>query len=78
MIKLFCKIFGVAQYKNTKGIVYYLHSMIVKLGKSGHTQKIYWFSRQINNNSVQSSFPKNTVVHENPRSKMPYLKFKLI
>lgn len=60
------------QHTNSRGAVYHLHSKEVKL-RSGHTQRIYYFAREVGPNAI-SELPAGFVVVENPRTGLPTLK----
>lgn len=60
------------EFKNSKGITYYLHSRVVNL-KGGRKQTIYYFAREIRPGAVDSLPPGFKVV-ETPKTGMPILK----
>ena len=60
-------------YKNSKGVMYYLHSMLVKLRGSGAKQQIYYFGRKAGARSIDS-MPKGYKVVTSRRTGLPLLK----
>lgn len=61
------------EYKNNKGIIYYLNSKVVKFG--GKEKTIYFFSRD-KRDSYCDKFPEGYIVVENKKSGLPLLKPK--
>ncbi len=60
------------EFKNSKGVSYYLHSREVDL-KGGRKQTIYYFAREIRPGAVES-LPSGYKVVETPKTGMPILK----
>ncbi len=60
------------EFKNSKGITYYLHSRVVDL-KGGRKQTIYYFAREIRPGALDS-LPEGYKVVETPKTGMPILK----
>jgi len=60
------------EFKNSKGITYYLHSRVVNL-KGGRKQTIYYFAREVRPGAVDS-LPAGFKVVETPKTGMPILK----
>lgn len=60
------------QFKNSKGVTYYLHSRVVDL-KGGRKQTIYYFAREIRPGALDS-LPEGYKVVETPKTGMPILK----
>lgn len=60
------------QFKNSKGVTYYLHSRVVDL-KGGRKQTIYYFAREIRPGALDS-LPQGYKVVETPKTGMPILK----
>mgnify|MGYP000163600428 CR=1 FL=1 len=60
------------EFKNSKGITYYLHSRVVNL-KGGRKQTIYYFAREVRPGAVDS-LPEGFKVVETPKTGMPILK----
>lgn len=60
------------QFKNSKGVNYYLHFKDVNL-KGGRTQRIYFFARDVRAGSLDS-VPAGYKVVETERTGMPILK----
>jgi hypothetical protein len=62
------------EFKNSKGISYYLHSREVTL-KGGRLQRIFYFARDVRPGALDS-VPEGYLVVETPRTGMPILKKK--
>jgi hypothetical protein len=62
------------QFKNSKGVTYYLHSKEVNL-KGGRKQMIYFFARDIRPGALDS-VPPAYMVQETTKTGMPILKKK--
>lgn len=60
------------EFKNSKGISYYLHSRVVDL-KGGRKQTIYYFAREVRPGALDS-LPAGYKVVETPKTGMPILK----
>lgn len=60
------------QFKNSKGVTYYLHSRVVDL-KGGRKQTIYYFAREVRPGALES-LPEGYKVVETPKTGMPILK----
>lgn len=60
------------QFKNSKGVTYYLHSRVVDL-KGGRKQTIYYFAREIRPGALDS-LPEGYKIVETPKTGMPILK----
>ncbi len=60
------------EFKNSKGISYYLHSRVVDL-KGGRKQTIYYFAREVRPGALES-LPEGYKVVETPKTGMPILK----
>lgn len=60
------------EFKNSKGVSYYLHSKQVNL-KGGRLQTIYYFARDIRPGALDS-VPPGYVVKETAKTGMPILK----
>lgn len=60
-------------YTNAKGQVYYLNTKEVTL-KNGRVQRIYYFSRDIREDSALEAVPEGMEVMETKRTNMPVLK----
>ena len=60
-------------HKTPKGIVYILHSMVVKLKGSGYKQRIYWFARKGGKTAVDE-LPKGYKIIHSRRTGLPLLK----
>jgi hypothetical protein len=60
------------EFKNSRGITYYLHSRVVNL-KGGRKQTIYYFAREVGPGAVDS-LPEGFKVVETPKTGMPILK----
>ncbi|MCX7972914.1 MAG: hypothetical protein N3B16_00230 [Candidatus Aminicenantes bacterium] len=60
------------EFKNSKGITYYLHSREVSL-KGGRKQTIYYFAREIRPGALDA-LPEGFKVVETPKTGMPILK----
>jgi len=60
------------EFKNSKGITYYLHSRVVNL-KGGRKQTIYYFAREVRPGAVDS-LPEGFKIVETPKTGMPILK----
>lgn len=63
------------EYKNSKGVSYYLHSKNVSL-KGGRTQTIYYFARDVRPEAL-NEVPAGFQVVETAKTGMPILKKKL-
>jgi hypothetical protein len=62
------------QFKNSKGVSYYLHSKEVNL-KGGRKQMIYFFARDIRPGALEA-VPAGYMVQETTKTGMPILKKK--
>jgi hypothetical protein len=62
------------QFKNSKGVSYYLHSKEVNL-KGGRKQMIYYFARDIRPGALEA-VPAGYLVQETTKTGMPILKKK--
>ena len=62
------------EFKNKKGVSYYLHSKDVIL-KGGRKQRIYFFARDVRPGALDA-VPEGYKVIETPRTGMPILKKK--
>jgi hypothetical protein len=62
------------EYKNSKGVSYYLHSKAVSL-KGGRVQTIYYFARDIRPEAL-NEVPAGYQVVETAKTGMPILKKK--
>lgn len=62
------------QFKNSKGVTYYLHFRDVNL-KGGRKQRIYYFARDVRSGALDE-VPTGFKVVETPRTGMPILKKK--
>jgi len=62
------------QFKNSKGVNYYLHSKDVNL-KGGRKQTIYFFARDIRPGALDC-VPPDYMVQETTKTGMPILKKK--
>ncbi len=62
------------QFKNSKGVGYYLHSKDVNL-KGGRKQTIYYFARDVRPGALDAVPPAYTV-QETTKTGMPILKKK--
>lgn len=62
------------QFKNSKGVTYYLHSKEVNL-KGGRMQMIYFFARDIRPGALEA-VPAGYMVQETTKTGMPILKKK--
>jgi hypothetical protein len=62
------------QFKNSKGVTYYLHSKEVNL-KGGRKQMIYFFARDIRPGALEA-VPAAYMVQETTKTGMPILKKK--
>ena len=60
------------QHKTPKGILYYLHSMVVKLKGSGMKQRIYWFDRKTRKTAVDAMPAGYKIIHSR-RTGLPLL-----
>lgn len=60
------------QFKNSKGVNYYLHSRDVNL-KGGRMQTIYFFARDIRDGALDA-VPAGYKVQETTKTGMPILK----
>lgn len=60
------------QFKNSKGVTYYLHSRVVDL-KGGRKQTIYYFAREVRPGALDA-LPDGYKVEETPKTGMPILK----
>lgn len=64
------------QHTNSKGVTYYLHSLVVKL-RGGKEQTIYFFSETENGAKGQPvDLPEDREVLENPRNGFLVIKKK--
>ena len=62
------------EYKNSKGVAYYLHAKDVIL-KGGRQQKIFFFARDVRDGSLDV-LPDGYMVVETAKTGMPILKKK--
>jgi hypothetical protein len=62
------------QFKNSKGVSYYLHSKDVSL-KGGRKQTIYYFARDVRPGAIDA-VPAGYMVQETTKTGMPILKKK--
>jgi len=62
------------QFKNSKGVTYYLHSKDVNL-KGGRKQTIYFFARDVRPGALDA-VPAAYMVQETTKTGMPILKKK--
>jgi hypothetical protein len=62
------------QFRNSKGVNYYLHSKDVTL-KGGRKQTIYFFARDVRPGALDS-VPAGYLVQETTKTGMPILKKK--
>jgi hypothetical protein len=62
------------EFKNSKGVSYFLHSREVTL-KGGRTQRIYFFARDIRPDAL-NAVPEGFMVMETAKTGMPILKKK--
>ncbi len=62
------------EFKNSKGVAYYLHSREVTL-KGGRKQRIYYFARDVRPGALDAVPPEYTVI-ETAKTGMPILKKK--
>lgn len=60
-------------FVNSRGVQWYLHSMIVELKGSKIKKQIYFFKKNIGTNSF-STMPKGFTVVESKRNGLPVLK----
>lgn len=60
------------EFKNSKGVSYYLHSKEVNL-KGGRKQVIFYFARDVRPGALDS-VPAGYSVKETPKTGMPILK----
>lgn len=63
------------EYKNARGITYYLHKTQVTLKGSGRQQTIYYFSKKKGTGALDE-LPTGFKVKETDRSNLPVLKKK--
>jgi hypothetical protein len=62
------------EYKNSKGVTYYLHFKDVTL-RGGKKQRIYYFARDVRDGALDE-IPEGKEVMETKRTGMPVLKNK--
>jgi hypothetical protein len=62
------------EFKNSKGVAYYLHSREVTL-KGGRKQRIYYFARDVREGALDAVPPEYMVI-ETTKTGMPILKKK--
>ncbi len=60
-------------HKSPKGVLYYLHSMAVKLKGSGKKQTIFWFSTKKGQHAIDE-MPKGYKIIHSRRTGLPLLK----
>lgn len=60
-------------HKGGKGVMYYLHTMLVKLRGSGKKQQIYYFAKKQGKNTLDA-VPKGYKVVTSSRTGLPLLK----
>lgn len=63
------------QYKNKKGVMYNLHSMVVTLKGTGRKQRIFYFSPKVGKYAIDE-MPEAYRVIESKRTGLPILKKK--
>ena len=61
------------QHKTPKGVLYYLHSMVVHLKGSGVKQRIYYFARKKGKYAVDD-MPRGYKIVHSRRTGLPLLK----
>ena len=61
------------QHQTPKGVLYFLHSMVVELKGSGKKQTIYYFSGKKGKNAVDD-MPKGYKIIHSRRTGLPLLK----
>ncbi len=61
------------QYKNSKGVLYFLHSMVVKLKGSGKKQQIFWFARTKGKHAIDE-LPRGHRVVTSKKTGLPFVK----
>jgi hypothetical protein len=62
------------EFKNSKGVMYYLHSREVTL-KGGRLQRIFFFARDVRPGALDA-VPEGYLVMETTKTGMPILKKK--
>jgi hypothetical protein len=62
-------------YKNSKDQTYYLHSKEVTL-RGGRQQRIYWFAKEVKEESALDEVPEGYEVIESQRTGLPILRKK--
>jgi len=62
-------------YKNSKGQTYYLHSKEVTL-RGGRQQRIYWFAKEVKEETALDEVPADYEVMESQRTGLPILRKK--
>jgi hypothetical protein len=60
-------------FKNSKGVTYYLHTMIVKLKGSGKKQQIFWFATKVGSRALDA-LPKGYKVVTSKKTGLPFVK----
>tara|TARA_B100000902_G_C27234093_1_gene876429 strand:- start:29 stop:226 length:198 start_codon:yes stop_codon:yes gene_type:complete len=60
------------EYKNSKGLTYYLHTQDVILKSSNKKQTIYFFAKDKRSNACD--IPSDKTVVENKRTGLPFLR----
>lgn len=60
-------------FKNSKGVTYYLHTMMVKLKGSGKKQQIFWFATKVGNRALDA-LPKGYKVVTSKKTGLPFVK----
>ncbi|MCU0244401.1 MAG: hypothetical protein MUE80_06600 [Acidobacteria bacterium] len=63
------------EFKNSKGVGYFLHSKEVLL-KGGRKQTIYFFARDVRPGESLDAVPAGYIVQETAKTGMPILKKK--
>jgi hypothetical protein len=61
------------QHRTPKGVLYFLHSMTVKLKGSGIHQRIYWFERKAGKHAIDEIPSGYSVIHSR-KTGLPLLK----
>ena len=62
------------EFKNSKGVSYFLHSKDVTL-KGGRQQRIFYFAREVKPGAIDA-VPEGYLAIETPKTGMPILKKK--
>lgn len=61
------------QHKAPNGVMYNLHSMVVKLKGSGLRQKIFWFSTKAGKDAIDE-MPEGYKIVTSRKTGLPFLK----